>query len=361
MAEKKATRAQKMMHELNKAHGKNTFVGARDVSANVKAYVDTNIPVLNVLLSGSATRGMATGRIYELYGEEHVGKTTIGCGIIARCQREQDGLGCLIDTESTLTHERMQTLGIVDDSLLCCEEVFAESIIEQIETVVEKCGKHKAVIFWDTVAATRSKSLLGSAIGRGRRGALATVMSEGMTILSKLISRSNCVLIACNQLRDGGIDGNPFHTKRELESTKGGRALKYHAAARIKMEYGSDYYRMVKGVKVHYGMVVNVVTFKNKFAPNDVDAKLVFQSKGKGSGNFNSALSCLHTLQRWGVLPRKVDANGRINFNDEKLTIGTWETKYNEDKKFRDKVHEALERHFSETFRGVPYGIEEGT
>lgn len=349
----------RLMTSLNKAHGAGTFVPVNDASSNVKGFIDTGIPVLNTVLTGYATRGLPMGRVVEVYGEEHVGKTTLGLMAIARCQHQNDGLGCVIDTESTADRLRMISLGVEESSLLYCEEVWAEAVFDQVASVIEKCGQTPAVLFWDTVAATRSKAHDGVSIGHGRRAALAATMSEGMARLSKILARSRCVLLACNQLRDGGVDGSPFHTKRELEATKGGKALRFHSSARIKMEYASDYYRMIKGTKTHYGFLVNVETSKNKLVPNDVRCRMIFQSKGVGAGQFNNALSCLATLQGWGVLPKKFDARGRIEFNGEQVTIGNWEANYIQDKTFRAAVHDALQRHFAETFLGVSYGEEE--
>lgn len=356
---KAASKTQRMLAELNKAHGAGTFVTAMEARANIKQYINSGLPVLNLLLTGVATRGFPVGRIYELYGEPHVGKSTLMCLAMAQCQRQMDGLGCFIDTEGTMTRDRMLSLGIDESSLLICQEIWAENVLHQIELVIEKCGKTPAVIAWDTVASTRSKAHDGAEIGRGRRAALASALSEGMAMLVPTVAKSNAILIACNQKRSGAVDGNPYHTKRKLESTKGGEALKFHAGARIRVDYAGDYYRSAKGVKSQYGFVSRVTMTKNKLVPNDIEAKLIFQSKGVGSGRFNNALSCLHTMQVWEIVPKRFDTSGKFVFQGEKYTVNSFEKLYSENKQFRETVHVAMEKHFSEVFRGLPYGIEE--
>lgn len=357
-AKQTLTRTQRMLAELNKEHGAGTFVHARHARANIRGSVDSGIPLLNVLLSGYVSRGWSLGRIYELYGEPDVGKSTLLCMAIAQCQKQLDGLGCYIDTEGTMTRDRMLALGINEDALLVCEEIWAEAVLQQIERVMQKSGRHAAVIVWDTVASTRSKAHDGAELGRGKRAAVATAMSEGLAMLIPTVAKSRTVVIACNQKRSGAIDGG-WHSSRDQESTKGGQALKFHANCRVRVEFSSDYWRSIKGVKTHYGFVSRVTASKSKQTASDVPIKLVFQTKGAGRGKFNNALSCLVTMQMWEIVSKRFDSSGRVAFNGEKYTPAVWEKRYNEDKPFRDSVHTAIERHFQTAFMGVPYTGDE--
>lgn len=336
---------------LNKKHGTATITSMRHAPSNAKGYIDSGNPVINVLLSRSSANGFATGRMYELYGGEHVGKSTIAMMTMARCQRALNGIGYVIDSESGWDAQRTMELSVDHAKTLYCDEEFAEYILDEIHTLLIKIGKTPCTIVWDTIAGSTAKALDGVALGRGRRGIHASALSEGLPKLTKLLARSHAVLLMLNQLRNGAIDGNPFTNKRDKESTKGGKAPKFQTAARIIFEYQGDYFRQIKGKHVLFGTIVNIATRKNRFAPNDVRAKLIFQTRGKDGGRFNNALSCLYTLIHWNVIRKQRDAK-KFTFNDKAYSVLEWENQYNINRKFRSAVHDALDRSFAHLFLG---------
>ena len=343
-AEPKAvdSKAARMAVRLNKKFGAGTFVTFDQASSNIKRWLDTGNPIINLLMSGNTRLGIPAGRMYEFYGEEQVGKSTMGCLIAASVQHKYDGLVAIIDTESAMTKGRAVTLGIKEKSMLYCEEVYVEDILTQLDAFIALAGSTPCVIFWDTVAASRSRINANRDIGRGRRADIAAPMSEGLARIAKPLAKSNTILIACNQLRHGDIDGNPYRTKREEESTKGGKALKFHAESRLRFKYISDAYRAVKGKKELQGFIVDIAVTKNKNAPNDMSARLYFQTRGPNSGKFNMALSCLMTGVRWGCI-KKSQTTGRFSFDGVQYATAKWEKEYDTNQVFHAKVEHMLQ------------------
>lgn len=335
---------------LNKKHGSSTITSMHSAPTNTRGYINSGNPIINVILSKKSELGFAMGRIYELYGGEHIGKSTLGMTMMSRCQRSLSGIGYVIDTENGWDKERTLAASVDPSRTLYCDEEFTEYILDEIRTLLIKNGKTPCAIVWDTVAGSTPKSLDGTEIGRGRRGAHAGPMSEGLPKLTKILGRSNAVLLLINQMRDGAI-GDLFANKRDKESVKGGKASKFQSAARIRLDYQGDYYRQIKGKHVLHGMVINVTTSKNRHAPNDVRAKLVFQTRGLEGGRFNNALSCLYTLYSWSII-KKQKQDKKFTFAGQSYSPATFEQRYKTDKRFQKFVHKTLDRSFARLFMG---------
>ena len=89
-------------------------------------------------------------------------------------------------------------------------------------------------------------------------GLQARLMSQALRKLTAVISKSNCIVIFINQLREkvGVMFGNP-------ETTTGGRALKFYASVRLDV-------RRIEALKAGGDVVGNrtrVKVVKNKVAP----------------------------------------------------------------------------------------------
>ena len=351
---KSPAKLNRLVQQLNKKHGDGTFVRVNEASSNVKLRFDSGNVVVNTMLSGKTNQGFPSGRIVELYGSEHVGKTTLGCRTMALCQEQHKGVAFVVDTESTLTQGRVVELGVDPQALVYSEERFIEAILSQLRSIVETLAKDQtpAVIFWDTVAGSTSKKTDGYDVGEGRIGTIASALSEGLPPILKSLARSRVCLIACNQLREGFMKGQ-YATEREKESVKGGAALKFMADARLKLEYQKKHTTIVQKKNVQDGFVVRATLFKNKQGPNDIKGRLVFSTRGEVRG-FNNALSVLHTLVDWGLATHS-RSTGRFTLGDTKLTEAQWEDEYKKAGDLMKQAHATLEKHHAEVFRGVAY------
>ena len=84
------------------------------------------------------------------------------------------------------------------------------------------------IVIVDSVAALVPKAEIDGDMGDSHVGLQARLMSQALRKLTAVISKSNCVVIFINQLREkvGVVFGNP-------EVTTGGRALKFYASVRM--------------------------------------------------------------------------------------------------------------------------------
>jgi recombination protein RecA len=114
------------------------------------------------------------------------------------------------------------------------------------------------IVIVDSVAALVPKAEIDGDMGDSHVGLQARLMSQALRKLTAAISKSNCVVIFINQLREkvGIMFGNP-------ETTTGGRALKFYASVRLDV-------RRVETLKQGGEMVGNhtrIKVVKNKVAP----------------------------------------------------------------------------------------------
>jgi recombination protein RecA len=207
---------------------------------------------LDLALGG---KGLPRGRIVELYGPESSGKTTIALHAIANAQRS-GGVAAFIDAEHALDPAWCKKLGVNIESLLVSQPSCAEEALQIAEMLVVSNAVDIIVI--DSVAALVPKAEIEGEIGDTFVGVQARLMSQALRKLTGGVSRSKCVLIFINQIREkiGVMFGSP-------ETTPGGRALKFYASLRIDVRrIGS-----VKDGEEVVGSRVKVKVVKNKVAP----------------------------------------------------------------------------------------------
>ncbi len=341
--------AEKMRKTLNKEFGDGTFRPIAQASSNIKLRYDTGLYPLNVMLTGNATKGFASGRIVELYGKHQLGKTTLGCTLIGIAQNKCEAVACIVDTESTLTRERALALGVNEDSLIYDEEVYLESILDQIERFVQLAGVNPAVLFWDTIAQSKTKHDKGRKVGEQKVASHAGILSHGMRRLAKVVSGSNVLVLMCNQEKIGQI-GNVFATRRDRSATLGGGAVKLAAEVRLGLEFVRDVYeeqRVGKSIKkVPLGMEVAAIVAKNKSGTSNVQARLVLVQRD-GLGNFCNARSTLKTLQLWGHYPKGAV---RLELCGKKYAPKKWVDAFLADEECRADARERLEASFQEMY-----------
>lgn len=199
--------------------------------------------------------GLPKGRIIEVYGPESSGKTTIALHAVAEVQK-MGGIAGFIDAEHALDPVYAKNIGVDIDNLYISQPDSGEQALEICETMV-RSGAMDIVIV-DSVAALVPKAEIDGDMGDSHVGLQARLMSQALRKLPAVISKSNCIVIFINQLREkiGIMFGNP-------ETTTGGRALKFYASVRMDV-------RRIEAIKQQGEVMGNrtrIKVVKNKVAP----------------------------------------------------------------------------------------------
>lgn len=199
--------------------------------------------------------GVPRGRIVEVYGPESSGKTTVALSVIAQAQK-LGGEAAFIDVEHALDPVYAQALGVNIDDLLVSQPDSGEQALEIAEALIRSGAID--VIVLDSIAAMTTRAEIDGEMGDNHVGQLARLMSQAMRKLTAAISKSNCVAIFINQIREkiGVMYGNP-------ETTPGGRALKFYASVRIEVRKGE----VLKSGTDIIGATTKCKIVKNKVAP----------------------------------------------------------------------------------------------
>ena len=199
--------------------------------------------------------GVPRGRIIEVYGPESSGKTTLALHILAEAQK-QGGEVAFIDVEHALDPTYAEALGVDINNLLVSQPDTGEQAMEICEALVRSGAIDVLVV--DSVAALTTKAEIDGEMGDSHVGQLARLMSQAMRKLTAVISKSKCVAIFINQVREkiGVMYGNP-------ETTPGGRALKFYASVRMEVRRGEP----IKDGSSQIGNRTKVKINKNKVAP----------------------------------------------------------------------------------------------
>ena len=239
--------------KIEKDFGKGSVMKLGDSSANMNIEV---VPTGSLSLDlALGLGGMPRGRVVEIYGPESSGKTTVALHVVAEVQK-QGGIAGFIDAEHALDPVYAKNIGVDIDNLYISQPDNGEQALEITETMVRSGAVD--VIIVDSVAALVPKAEIDGEMGDQQVGLHARLMSKALRKLTGIISKSNCVVIFINQLREkvGVMFGNP-------ETTTGGRALKFYASVRLDV-------RRIETLKLGGEVVGNrtrVKIVKNKVAP----------------------------------------------------------------------------------------------
>lgn len=238
---------------IEKQYGKGSVMKLGDSASNMNIEV---IPTGSLSLDiALGLGGIPRGRIIEIFGPESSGKTTVALHVVAEIQK-RGGIAGFIDAEHALDPTYAKNIGVDIDNLYISQPDCGEQALEITETMV-RSGAVDVVIV-DSVAALVPKAEIDGEMGDSHMGLHARLMSQALRKLTAVVSKTNCVVIFINQLREkvGVVFGNP-------EVTTGGRALKFYASIRMDV-------RRIDTLRVSGEIVGNrtrVKVVKNKVAP----------------------------------------------------------------------------------------------
>lgn len=240
------------LHQIEKQFGKGAVMKlGQDSVLNVESIPTGSLSLDMALGIG----GLPRGRIVEVYGPESSGKTTVALHVVAEAQK-QGGEAVFIDVEHALDPVYAKALGVDIDTLLVSQPDTGEQALEICEALVRSGAVDVVVV--DSVAAMVTKAEIEGEMGDSHVGLQARLMSQALRKLTGAISKSNCIVIFINQLREkiGIAYGNP-------EVTPGGRALKFYSSVRLEVRRAEQ---IKNGTEV-LGNRTRVKIVKNKVAP----------------------------------------------------------------------------------------------
>ena len=277
------------LNKQSKSHKIAYFLdGVDQTPTDVTDWISTGSTILDLAVSNKPDGGLAAGRITEINGLEGSGKSLIGAHALAATQKK-GGLAVYIDTESAVSSEFLQAIGIDTENMLYVHLETVEEIFDTIETIVAKIresDKDKLVtILVDSLAAASTKVEMDADFDKdGWATAKAIVISKAMRKITQLIARQRVCLIFTNQLRQklGVMFGDPW-------TTSGGKALPFHSSTRIRLKNVGQ----IKDTKKNtIGIKIRAQVIKNRLGPplRSADFSLYFD---KGIDDFGSWLEVL--------------------------------------------------------------------
>jgi len=285
--------AQVLADSLNKQF-KDTKVayfldGSNATPTDIKEFVSTGSSVLDLAISNRPNGGVAVGRITEINGLESSGKSLIGTHILAETQKK-GGVAVYIDTETSVSREWLETIGVDVSKLLYLHVETVEDIFECIESIITKIresDRERLVsILVDSLAGASTKVEMEADFEKdGWATSKAIIVSKAMRKITQMIGRERIALIFTNQLRQklGVMFGDPW-------TTSGGKALPFHSSTRIRLKNMGQIKVGAKNDVI--GMKCRAQIIKNRLGPplRHADFNLYFDSGIDDMGSWLTVL-----------------------------------------------------------------------
>ena len=282
--------------------------GSDTTPTDIKDFVSTGSTLLNLAISNKPNGGIAVGRITEINGLESSGKSLIGAHILAETQRKK-GVAVYMDTETSVSREFLETIGIDVSNMLYIHLETIEDIFEAIEKIVVKIresDKDRLVtILVDSLAAATTKVELEADFEKdGWATSKAIIISKAMRKITQMIGRQKIALVFTNQLRQklGVMFGDPW-------TTSGGKALPFHASTRLRLKNVGQ----IKDKKNNtIGMKMRAQVIKNRLGPpmRHADFNLYFESGIDDDGSWLQVLKDHKLLKQGGAWYTMTNQNG---------------------------------------------------
>ena len=308
---------------VNKQFGEGSLVRLGDATKMNVETISTGSVAIDLALG---VGGLPRGRIVEIYGPESSGKTTLCLSLIAEAQRK-GGNAVFIDVEHALDPHYAKVVGVDLENLMVAQPECGEDALNIAETLIRSGAIDVVVI--DSVAALVSRQELDGQMGDTTVGLQARMMSQAMRRLTAAISKTRCICVFTNQIREkiGVMFGNP-------ETTPGGRALKFFASVRIDI-------RRIGQIKDASGKVIGnrtkIKVVKNKVAPPFTECEFDIM--------YNEGISLTGSLIDLGIEQKILEKKGAwISYNGELIGQGRQAAKaYLADHPdVADKIREAI-------------------
>ena len=293
--------------------------GSDSTPTDIKEFVSTGSSMLDLAISNRPNGGIAVGRITEINGLESSGKSLLGAHILAETQ-QKGGIAVYIDTETSVSQEFLEVIGVDFSKMLYLHLETVEDIFEAIDEIVTKVresDKDRLVtILVDSLAAASTKVEMEADFEKdGWATAKAIIISKAMRKITQMIGRQNIALVFTNQLRQklGVMFGDPW-------TTSGGKALPFHASTRIRLKNMGQIKDTKKNV---LGMKCRAQIVKNRLGPplRHADYDMYFD---RGIDNYGAWLTVLkeHKLiKSGGAWYTLTDQHGE----DHKFMSKDWE------------------------------------
>ncbi len=268
------------------------FLDGDEAPTNVDGWVSTGCAMLDVAISNRPYGGLPVGRIVEVTGLEQSGKSLLSAHLLAETQK-QGGVAVLIDTETAVSREFLEAIGVDVSKLLYVSADSVEQIFDFTETIIEKVrqtDKNKLVtIVTDSVAAASTKTELAADYGKdGYATDKAIIISKAMRKITNMIGRQKILLVYTNQLRQK-LNAMPFG---DPWTTSGGKALAFHASVRLRLKGMGQIKVKTGGQDKIVGMKVRAQVIKNRMGPplRAADFDIFFD---RGIDNYGSWLGVM--------------------------------------------------------------------
>ena len=286
---------------VNKQFGEGSLVRLGDATKMNVETISTGSVAIDLALG---VGGLPRGRIVEIYGPESSGKTTLCLSLVAEAQRK-GGNAVFIDVEHALDPHYAKVVGVDLENLMVAQPECGEDALNIAETLIRSGAIDVVVI--DSVAALVSRQELDGQMGDTTVGLQARMMSQAMRRLTAAISKTSCICVFTNQIREkiGVMFGNP-------ETTPGGRALKFFASVRIDI-------RRIGQIKDASGKVIGnrtkIKVVKNKVAPPFTECEFDIM--------YNEGISLTGSLIDLGIEQKILEKKGAwISYNGELIGQG---------------------------------------